>query len=184
MTDMSLRPGIDNPGRTYKWYTGTPVFPFGFGLHYTNFTASFTPQSAAPSFDISTLVSDCAGAKYTDLCPFNSYTVEVKNTGSATSDYVSLMFLTGEFGEYPYPNKALVAYDRLHAIAPLSSQTATLNLTLGSLARMDTFGNMVLYPGSYTLLLDVDALDTYSFTLTGDPVTLDEWPQPPPFGIP
>ena len=33
--DMSMR---DSPGRTYKFYTGTPVFEFGQGLSYTTFT--------------------------------------------------------------------------------------------------------------------------------------------------
>ncbi|KAF2475955.1 uncharacterized protein BDR25DRAFT_350240 [Lindgomyces ingoldianus] len=38
MTDMSLRPGPNNPGRTYKWYNGTAIFEFEPGMHYTNFT--------------------------------------------------------------------------------------------------------------------------------------------------
>ena len=31
---MSMR---DPPGRTYKFYTGTPVYQFGDGLSYTTF---------------------------------------------------------------------------------------------------------------------------------------------------
>ncbi|KAH9943802.1 beta-xylosidase [Amylocystis lapponica] len=179
MTDMALRPGPGNPGRTYKWYTGTPVFEFGFGLHYTNFTASIAPTDTSATYDISTLVNGCTGAAYPDLCPFNSYTANVTNTGSSVaSDYVSLLFLKGEFGPYPYPNKALVAYSRLYAVAPLTSQTTTLNLTLGSLARVDDYGNTILYPGSYSVVLDVDSKDVYNFTLTGQPAVLDEWPQP------
>ena len=26
-----------NPGHTYRFYTGTPVYAFGYGLSYTNF---------------------------------------------------------------------------------------------------------------------------------------------------
>lgn len=40
MTSMPLRP-IDNlgyPGRTYKFYNGSIVYPFGYGISYTNFT--------------------------------------------------------------------------------------------------------------------------------------------------
>ena len=33
--NMSMR---DPPGRTYKFYTGTPVFEFGHGLSYTTFS--------------------------------------------------------------------------------------------------------------------------------------------------
>ena len=38
MFDMSMRPSSTNPGRTYKFYTGKPVFEFGFGLSYTTFS--------------------------------------------------------------------------------------------------------------------------------------------------
>eukprot|EP01084_Bolivina_argentea_P219691 372544_1 len=33
--DMSLR---NNGGITYRYYTGKPLYPFGYGLYYTNFT--------------------------------------------------------------------------------------------------------------------------------------------------
>lgn len=177
MTDMSLRPNTSNPGRTYMWYSGTPVFEFGYGLHYTNFTASLSAP-AAPSYDIQRLVDACTGVTYLDLCPFESYTVHVTNTGnSTTSDFVSLLFVAGEHGPEPYPNKVLVAYDRLHDIQPTSTQTAMLNLTLGSLARRDQSGNTVLYPGNYTLLLDIEPKSTQSFVLTGESIVLDYWPQ-------
>ncbi|GBE86378.1 Probable exo-1,4-beta-xylosidase [Sparassis crispa] len=179
MTDMALRPGPTNPGRTYKWYTGTPVVEFGYGLHYTNFSATLGAEKNCDSYDISTLVEGCLSYSYLDLCPFASFAVNVTNTGSSvTSDYVTLLFLKGEFGPAPYPNKALVAYDRLHAIAPSSSQTTTLNLTLGSLSRVDGYGNAVLYPGSYTLVLDVDSKATLTFELTGLESVIDYWPQP------
>jgi len=42
MTDMDMRPNstINTPGRTYRFYTGEPVYPFGTGLSYTNFSYS------------------------------------------------------------------------------------------------------------------------------------------------
>ena len=33
-TNVSMRVG---PGRTYRFYSGTPVYPFGYGLSYTEF---------------------------------------------------------------------------------------------------------------------------------------------------
>ncbi|KAL1612143.1 hypothetical protein SLS60_000366 [Paraconiothyrium brasiliense] len=181
MTDMTLRPGRNNPGRTYKWYNGTAVFEFGSGLHYTNFSASIK-SNMSTTYDITDLTATChsSNVTYPDLCSFGApIQVEVTNTGNTTSDYVTLGYLTGTFGPAPHPKKSLVAYQRLFAISGGSSATANLNLTLGSLARVDDKGNKILYPGEYSLVIDNQPLTLVNFTLTGDQVMLDEWPQPP-----
>ena len=180
MTDMALRPSLNNLGRTYKWYSGTPVYEFGYGLHFTNFTTSFrsvAQDSSTVSYDISSLVSAC-NATYMDLCPFASLPVDVTNTGQMTSDFVTLGFISGQYGPVPYPKKQLVAYERLHRITAGSTQTAYLNFTLGSLARVDDIGNTILYPGDYAMLVDVPTQSVLNFTLIGSQVTLDAWPQP------
>ncbi|KIV81736.1 hypothetical protein, variant [Exophiala sideris] len=184
MTDMSLRPNATsgNPGRTYMWYPD-PVLPFGYGLHYTNFSLS-AAQPSNTTFDISTLISSCNQATYAymDLCPFKSFNVTVKNTGSVTSDFVTLGFISGQHGPQPYPIKQLVAYERLFNVTGGGSATASLNLTLGSLARRDENGNLVLYPGDYGLVVDVPTSATLNFTLTGSQAVLDQWPQRPAQG--
>ncbi|KAF2252937.1 glycoside hydrolase family 3 protein [Trematosphaeria pertusa] len=177
MTDMSLRPSANNPGRTYKWYNGTAIFEFGSGLHYTNFSASITSK-LQQSYAISDLMQSC-NTTYLDRCPFASVQVEVTNDGKTTSDYVTLGFLAGSFGPQPYPKKSLVSYQRLFAIKGGSSKTATLNLTLGSLSRVDEKGNKVLHPGDYSLLIDNGPLVSVNLTLTGSEAMLDKWPQPP-----
>jgi xylan 1,4-beta-xylosidase len=183
MTDMNLRPNTSsgNPGRTYKWYNGS-VLPFGFGLHYTNFSVEFGSgeTAATMSHDISSLVSNCTtsnSTEYLDLCPFASVPVSVRNTGSVASDFVVLLFLAGEFGPQPYPIKQLVAYKRLFGIRGGETKVAKLELTLGSLARYDGSGNEVLYPGRYSLLVDVPTQTTSDFTLTGSESVLDVWPR-------
>ncbi|KAK6369727.1 hypothetical protein LTS17_009177 [Exophiala oligosperma] len=187
MTDMNLRPNpqTGNPGRTYKWFDNATV-EFGYGLHYTNFTAAINSPSNS-SFDINALVSACDFATYShiDQCPFrpsgassSSVTINVTNTGTTGSDFVGLAFISGEYGPTPRPLKSLVAYQRLFGIEPGSSQTANLNITLGSLSRFDENGNQILYPGSYSLLVDVPTQTTWDFELTGSEYMMDEWPQP------
>jgi beta-D-xylosidase 4 len=179
MTDMNLRPNSTTgfPGRTYMWYNEKPVFEFGYGLHYTNFTATIQ-STDTNSYSIDSLTKDCT-EHYMDRCPFQTMAIDIANTGSVTSDYVTLGFLAGEHGPSPYPIKRLVGYQRLHNITAGASQTASLNLTLASLARVDDMGNTVLYPGTYALLIDTQPMAMYNFTLTGEAVTLDHWPQPP-----
>ncbi|ETS75423.1 hypothetical protein PFICI_12367 [Pestalotiopsis fici W106-1] len=184
MTDMSLRPSNSSPGRTYMYYDEA-VQPFGFGLHYTNFNASFATLTTCKSsgnlsmtFSTADFVSGCA-APYLDLCPFGNLTINVSNQGTVTSDYVALAFLAGAHGPEPRPIKRLASYTRVRDIAPDQTASATLGLTLGNLARVNTAGDSVLYPGDYELLLDVPMQASMSFQLVGDEVVLDSWPQPP-----
>lgn len=182
MTNMALR--ADNTsgfsGRTYRWYEGEAVFPFGYGLHYTSFTAEMALPDNVSSVAIESLTSQCSGLAYLDLCPFASVPVTIHNMGEATSDYAALLFVAGEFGPAPYPRKTLVAYAKAHNIPTGSSETVTIDMTLGSLARVDENGDRVLYPGTYQLVLDLEpGLATAEFTLTGAEKVLDEWPATP-----
>ncbi|KAH7379267.1 glycoside hydrolase superfamily [Phaeosphaeria sp. MPI-PUGE-AT-0046c] len=179
MTDMALRPSEHNPGRTYKWFQGSAVYEFGYGLHYTNFTASITSK-IQDSYAISDLTSSC-NQTYMDQCPFMSVSVNVNNIGNTTSDYVSLGYIAGNHGPSPQPKKSLVAYQRLFGIGGGQTKTAYLNLTLASLARVDEMGNKVLYPGQYNLMIDNAPLAMVNFTLNGDErgAMLEQWPQPP-----
>lgn len=95
-----------------------------------------------------------------------------------SSDYVGLLFIaTKNAGPAPYPNKSLVSYARAHDIAPGSSQTLSLDLTLGSLARANKQGDLVIYPGDYHFMLDIDSKLTFKFTLTGDAKVIDKLPR-------
>jgi beta-D-xylosidase 4 len=180
MTNMALRPGKNSPGRTYKWYNGSAVFEFGYGMHYTNFSASITSK-LQQSYAISDLMSSCQSTDqaYLDRCPFASVDVAVMNKGNVSSDYVALGFIAGSFGPAPQPKKSLIGYQRLFSITGGASNTATLNLTLASLARVDELGHKVLYPGNYSLLVDTQPLTSVNFTLTGNMTVLELWPQPP-----
>lgn len=182
MTNMALRADSASgfSGRTYRWYEGEAVFPYGFGLHYTTFTAEMTLPGNVSTIDIGSLTSQCSGVAYLDLCPFASVPVTIHNTGDVTSDYAALLFVSGEFGPTPYPRKTLVSYAKAHNITSGSSGSVTIDVTLGSLARVDENGNRVLYPGTYQLMLDLEpGLATVEFTLTGTEKVLDEWPAAP-----
>ncbi|KAK4926090.1 hypothetical protein LTR49_007005 [Elasticomyces elasticus] len=178
--DIALRPNVNSTGRTYKWYTGTPVRPFGFGMHYTTFGFSWDDQPGS-SYNIAHLVAACETESYlNDNCPFTTVTATVSNTGNHVSDYVGLLFISSDSGPLPLPNKSLVSYSRLHNITVGGSDQLVLPLTLGSLARADEDGNLVIYPGSYKLMLDNDACLEYSFTLTGEETVIETTPAQKP----
>ncbi|KAI1812563.1 beta-xylosidase [Poronia punctata] len=175
MTDMALRPSGSKPGRTYRWFPSA-VQAFGTGLHYTTFKPSFGEYKA--SLSIQDILADCDN-QYPDTCPLPALPVVVKNSGKTKSDFVALAFVSAEVGPKPYPLKTLVAYGRLRDIKAGSQGKADLAWTIGHLARHDEDGNTVIYPGTYTLLLDQPTQTTLKLKLTGEKVVLDKWPAPP-----
>jgi beta-D-xylosidase 4 len=180
LLNMNLAPGKNNPGRTYMWYDNA-VIPYGYGLHYTTFSANFKHGSISNGGhrNIQQILSSCS-EENKDKCVAGDLSISVSNTGKTTSDFVALTFVRSlTAGPKPYPLKQLAAYTRLSAVGGGKTTTASLPVTLETIARRDTKGNLVLYPGKYEMMLDVPTQDTITFTLTGQEATLDEWPQPP-----
>src|SRR5258708_1958702 len=182
MTDMTLRPNpmTGSQGRTYRWYTGTPVFEFGFGLHYTTFDVTWLSEGTPkPSYHISKLLSSANRSTHLDLGLLGSFRLNVRNSGKVSSDYVALLFMHTTAGPSPAPLKTLVSYGRAKNIAPNETEILVLNVTLGSMARVEEDGDSVLYPGRYDLWVDVGSgMAKRTFMLAGTKTRIIAWPQP------
>lgn len=99
--NASRCPRGTNPGRTYRFYEGTSVVPFGFGLSYTSFRYGLRVVAA-------------------------SFVVAVTNTGNMAADDVVLLFLVPPgAGTDGVALKSLVAFDCVHV--PIN---ATVSVTL------------------------------------------------------
>ncbi|KAH7186172.1 glycoside hydrolase superfamily [Fusarium flagelliforme] len=173
MFEMELRPTKKSPGRTYRWYKDA-VLPFGFGKHYTTFKAKFA--SSKLKINIQKVLKGC-DATYKDTCPLPPLQVSVKNTGKTTSDFVSLVFIKSKVGPKPYPLKTLAAYTRSHDIKPKATKEVKLEWTMDNIARREKNGDLVVYPGTYTLLLDEPTQTDIKIKVTGEKVVLDKWPE-------
>ncbi|RYP45472.1 hypothetical protein DL768_008192 [Monosporascus sp. mg162] len=183
MTDMALRPSVDEngrlllPGRTYRWYPDA-VRPFGYGLHYTKLEPS-VPRFGNSTLDVQALLASC-DKQHLDKCPLPALPVDVTNAGNRTSDYVVLAYVKPEVGPAPYPIKKLVGYERLRGVEAGETRRARPAWTFGDMARHDEDGNTVLYPGTYTVVIDEPERASIELRLVGDVAVLDKWPAPPP----
>ena len=178
VTNMNMRPGPNNPGRTYKFYTGQPVYEFGYGLSYTNF--SYTPidvvSDAALHLDIDALRArlSTASAKAADA-PLLSYHVNVTNTGRVAGAVSVLSFLSANasslVGASPTlspPIRELVGFDRLLLEAGETGR-ADFVMTVASFRTVRDDGSAWLLPGAYSLFLQHDCQCQRTVQLTGRP---------------
>ena len=157
-----------NPGRTYKFYTGKPVVPFGFGLSYSSF--SYSLAAATPASRITSLgpvhdmlaATSKAGRIFPSLhllstaAPLVEYRVNVTNTGSVAADDVVLGFLTPPgAGTDGVPLKQLFGFERIH-LKPGETQSVYLNPNLRDFTQVGATGERAAVPGTYTVSFGVE----------------------------
>lgn len=126
---MRPDPSTNYPGRTHRFFTGTPVFRFGHGLSYTTFESSLawannraTADVQVPAFSISTEAA-IDGA-------FTSVAACVTNTGKMVGDEVILLMIKPPTSavELGAPRQQLAAFTRI-SLRPGEAKTATLAIT-------------------------------------------------------
>ena len=78
------------PGRTYKYYTGEPLWPFGMGLSYTSFELSCSSTSSSTSSTLGGGAASPPGDEQQEL-PL-TVSCDVKNTGSVDGDEVVMVY--------------------------------------------------------------------------------------------
>ncbi|XP_021768773.1 probable beta-D-xylosidase 2 [Chenopodium quinoa] len=127
MTNMAMRSGPGYPGRTYRFYQGPVVYPFGYGLSYTHFvhTIADAPLEVVVPLDghRRSNASNAGKAIRVTHARCNqlslSVHVDVKNHGSKDGAHTLLVFSRPPAGQWA-PRKQLVAFEKVHV--PAGSQ--------------------------------------------------------------
>jgi beta-glucosidase len=118
-------------GRTYRYFDGESLWPFGYGLSYTKFSYSGLALSG-DSID--------AGDPL-------KLAVTVTNTGSLTGDEVVQLYL--KFPEVPgAPIRALRGFERVH-LTPGGSRKVEFALNPRDLSMVTETGDIIVAPGRY-----------------------------------
>ena len=150
--DVSQLPPFESyamQGRTYRYFTGTPLYPFGYGLSYTTFSYSgFT----APSAPIA------AGSPA-------AFDVTVTNTGSKAGDEVAELYL-----EFPKvagaPLRAMRAFQRVHLEVGVS-QKLHFELQPRDMSMVTEAGEPIVAEGTYTVSVGGGQPHTGAQTVSG-----------------
>ncbi|AUP80582.1 glycoside hydrolase family 3 C-terminal domain-containing protein [Flavivirga eckloniae] len=117
-------------GRTYKYMTEEPLYPFGFGLSYTSF-------------------------EYKDLKIDDNYkaTVKVTNTGKIDSEEVVQLYISSPLAGSKDPIYDLKSFKRIFIKAG-ETQSVTFNLSKETFNQFDDEGKEVTRKGDYTIYVN------------------------------
>jgi beta-glucosidase len=116
-------------GRTYRYFKGDPLYPFGYGLSYTRFSYSNLQSGAATTIGKSLDVS-----------------VDVRNTGSRDGDEVVELYLRHPDVQGRTPIHALDGFERIHLKAG-EKKTVRFTLSPRQLSIVKENGDRAEAPG-------------------------------------
>jgi beta-glucosidase len=151
-TDYAFKSG--GKGRTYRYFTGKPLWGFGYGLSYSTFKYGPVTVSA------DTLK---AGDPITA-------TVSVSNSSNASGDEVVEIYL--KTPQMDGPIQSLVGFQRVE-IGAGATREVTIPIDPRSLSTVDDKGNRTILEGKYTLSVgaaqpqETQSKSEASFTVTG-----------------
>ncbi|WP_430538650.1 glycoside hydrolase family 3 C-terminal domain-containing protein [Pseudoxanthomonas taiwanensis] len=131
-------------GRTYRYFTGKPLFPFGHGLSYTR-------------FGYSALKLDRKRASATDEV---AVSVTVKNEGKRAGDEVVQLYLAPLQPRRERALKELRGFQRVH-LQPGESRTVSFSIVPERDLRVydEAAGRYVVDPGRYEVQVGASSAD-------------------------
>lgn len=143
--DVNQLPNFEDYGmanRTYRYFKGKPLFPFGYGLSYTTFKYSDLDVPAQP----------VAMGKPVDA------DVTVTNTGKVAGDEAVQVYL--KFPDVKgAPQIALRGFQRIH-LEPGASQKVHFELKGRDLGMVTELGDPIVASGEYTISIGGGQPDT------------------------
>ncbi|KAK8718149.1 hypothetical protein V6N13_045394 [Hibiscus sabdariffa] len=164
MTNMAMRSSLrrNYPGRTYRFYKGPVVYPFGHGLSYTNFVHTIVgaPKVVAVPLDghrhsrNATVLGKAIKVNHARCNKLSvGLQVNVKNTGSKDGTHTMLVFSSPPAGHWA-PHKQLVAFAKVHVPAGSEQQVGISIHVCKFLSVVDTSGVRRIPIGVHHLHID------------------------------
>ena len=144
--------------RTYRYFNGKPLYPFGYGLSYTKFEYS--------NFRLSNDEIN-NGDKITCI-------IDVKNIGNYDSDEVVTLYIKDNEASVDVPKWSLCGYKRINLKAG-GARSVSFTVAPERMSIYDLNGNNRIESGSFTLYCGGSQPDETSEKLTGTKVLSAEF---------
>lgn len=132
--DLPIFEDYSMQNRTYRYFNGDVLYPFGYGLSYADFTLEH--------FEIIDKTINC----------------RVKNNSNISCDEVLQLYLTQPKADYQNPIKSLIKFKRF-TLNPNEETELEFKLSDSDFYSIDNDGNTVYLSGEYTIqLTDGDSI--------------------------
>lgn len=128
-TDYSMK------NRTYRYFSGDPLYRFGYGLSYTTFRYSDLKLSSESLQAGEPLTAD----------------VKITNAGNRPGDEVAQLYLIPP-SDGVYPLRSLEGFQRVH-LAPHASTIVHFKLDARQLSEVDDSGHRAVRAGGYQVFV-------------------------------
>jgi len=129
-------------GRTYRYFKGEPLFPFGYGLSYTTFALEnlrIAPEGVEAGNEV-------------------TVSADVVNTGPRAGDEVVQLYVHHRDAPGPRPIKELKGFQRVH-LQPGERKTVVFTLHTHQLGLYDDSGRYIVWPGTVDVMVGHSSRD-------------------------
>jgi beta-glucosidase len=120
-------------GRTYRYFKGEPLYPFGYGLSYTSFTYDHLEIEERNKAGDTVRIS-----------------VEVKNADALAGDEVVQVYLSNLDASVPVPIRALKGFTRIHLL-PGEVKTVDVAIPGDAFSIINEKNKRVVLPGRFEI---------------------------------
>ncbi len=120
-------------GHTYRYFRGEPLYPFGYGLSFTNFAYS----------DLKMVKTVKPGANV-------RVSAVVQNTGPVAGDEVVQLYIADSSASVPVAIRSLAGISRIN-LKPGERRTVSFTLTPRQMSVIDNTGKRMIEPGEFVV---------------------------------
>jgi beta-glucosidase len=143
VSDLPAFEDYSMKGRTYRYFSGEPLYPFGYGLSYTSFSYSSLDLSKKSAFASDTVLIN----------------VRLKNTGDYDGDEVIQVYSKRPANRNVQPIESLVAFQRV-SMKKGEERLISIPLAVNELRQWDySKEDYTVKPGMYDILVGASSED-------------------------
>jgi beta-glucosidase len=122
-------------GKTYRYFSGAPLYPFGYGLSYTSFK-----------------YNDLRVAEKCRIGDTVQVSVQVKNEGQLAGDEVIQLYLSNTGASVPVALRSLKGFKRIHLL-PGENKLVKFSIPPDAFSIINDANEKVIIPGSFTFFV-------------------------------